>query len=112
MGHKVGVGWVSTRDDKVQAVRNWPTPNIAQDVKSFLGLVLYYQRIVRGFSCLSAPLFSLLQKSREFVLSEECQTAFIILQKALVEAQVLSPQTLPSPLSWTYMSAMLEQGQH
>ena len=67
LGHKVGGEGISTMEDKVQAIQDWPTPTDTRQLKSFLGLASYYRRFVRGFSCVAASLFRLLQKNREFV---------------------------------------------
>ncbi|CAI5697370.1 unnamed protein product [Oreochromis niloticus] len=97
LGHRLGAGGVGTMDDKIQAVKDWPTPRSVQELKSFLGLASYYRRFVRGFSCLAAPLFHLLQKGVTFQWTAGCQVAFASLQEALVGAPVLSPPdpTLP-----------------
>lgn len=50
LGHKLGGEGVGTMGDKVQAVKDWPTPGSVQEVKSFLGLASYYRKCVRGFS--------------------------------------------------------------
>uniref|UniRef100_A0A669E189 Gypsy retrotransposon integrase-like protein 1 n=1 Tax=Oreochromis niloticus TaxID=8128 RepID=A0A669E189_ORENI len=97
LGHRLGAGGVGTMDDKIQAVKDWPTPRSVQELKSFLGLASYYRRFVRGFSCIAAPLFHLLQKSVTFQWTAGCQVPFTSLQEALVGAPVLSPPdpTLP-----------------
>uniref|UniRef100_A0A8C5APC8 Gypsy retrotransposon integrase-like protein 1 n=1 Tax=Gadus morhua TaxID=8049 RepID=A0A8C5APC8_GADMO len=91
LGHRVGEEGISTMEDKVKAVQDWPTPTDTRQLKSFLGLASYYRRFVRGFSCVAAPLFRLLQKDREFVWAEDCQSAFETLKGALTKAPVLSP---------------------
>ena len=91
LGHRVGEEGISTMEDKVKAVQDWPTPTDTRQLKSFLGLASYYRRFVRGFSCVAAPLFRLLQKDREFVWAEDCQSAFETLKGALTKAPVLYP---------------------
>ena len=97
LGHTVGEGSVGTMEEKVQAVKNWPTPSSVQDLKSFLGLSSYYRRFVKGFSCIAAPLFCLLQKGEAFLWTEKCETAFTSLQEALLKAPILSPPDLTLP---------------
>ena len=98
LGHRLGRDGIGTMDEKVRAVKDWPTPTGQQQLKSFLGLVSYYRRFVRGFSCVATPLFRLLHKGQDFVWTSKCQTAFISLQKALGEAPVLAPADPSLPL--------------
>lgn len=97
LGHKVGGEGISTMGEKVQAVTDWPIPSNQKQLKSFLGLALYYRRFVQGFACTAAPLYQLLQKDIGFVWTEQCQGAFSSLQRGLSEAPVLAPAdpTLP-----------------
>ncbi|KAJ8408826.1 hypothetical protein AAFF_G00246440 [Aldrovandia affinis] len=88
LGHMVGEEGISTMGDKVQAVRDWPTPT---DQRHFLGLASYYRRFVSGFSCIGAPLFCLLQKDRAFTWSEKCQEAFSSLLNALIRVPCTCP---------------------
>ena len=46
------------------------------EVRSFLGLVGYYRRFVKGFSMTAAPMTRLLHKNGRFELSEKCQASF------------------------------------
>jgi hypothetical protein len=91
LGQRLGGEGISTLEEKVHAVRDWPTPTDQRQLKSFLGLASYYRKFVRGFSCTAAPLHHLLQKDRDFTWTPQCQQAFSSLQKALTEAPVLTP---------------------
>ena len=91
LGHRVNGEGISTLEEKAQAIRDWPTPNNQRELKSFLGLASYYRRFVKGFSCIGAPLFRLLQKDQPFTWSAECQQAFSTLQQALIQTPVLTP---------------------
>ena len=88
---------IGTMDEKVRAVKDWPTPRDQGQLKSFIGLASYYRRYVRGFATIATPLYRLLQKDCDFVWSEACQEAFLGLKQALCEAPVLAPPdpTLP-----------------
>ena len=47
---------------KIEAVVNWKPPRNVTDVRSFLGLVGYYRRFVKGFSVITSLLTKLLKK--------------------------------------------------
>lgn len=91
LGHRIGSEGIGTAEDKVRAVREWPVPANQRELKSFLVLASYYRKFVRGFSCIAAPLYKLLQKDQCFVWSEGCQNAFDTLKQILVCAPILAP---------------------
>ncbi|KAL7868740.1 hypothetical protein SRHO_G00101240 [Serrasalmus rhombeus] len=91
LGHRIGGEGISTMEEKVQVVQDWPTPSNLRELKSFIGLASYYRRFVRGFSCIAAPLFHLQCKGSDFVWTPECEQAFICLKKALTESPILTP---------------------
>jgi len=47
---------VSALLDKVKAVMNYPTPKDDKDVRPFLGLTLFYRRLVQAFAAIAKPL--------------------------------------------------------
>ena len=100
LGHELGAEGIGTMDEKVRAVKEWPTPRDPGQLKSFIGLASYYRRHVRGFATIASPLYRLLEKDRDYVWSEACQEAFLGLKRALCVAPVLAPPdpTLPFTL--------------
>ena len=63
LGYRVGRGNVRPQDSKVSAIRDWPRPTTKKQVKSFLGLVGYYQRFIPGFATMASPLNELTRKA-------------------------------------------------
>lgn len=96
LGHRVGRDGLRVMADKVEAVRQWPTPRNAKDVRSFLGLAGYYRRFVHHFSQIAAPLHDLTKtadsattKAPPFEWQPKHQQAFDTLKAALQSAPVL-----------------------
>ncbi|XP_022110685.1 uncharacterized protein LOC110990141 [Acanthaster planci] len=76
LGHVVSGDGVATDPEKVEAVREWPAPTNVREVQSFLGLVSYYRRFIRGFADVARPLHRLTEKARKFEWSDEAEGAF------------------------------------
>ena len=90
LGHVVSNHGVSTDPKKIEAVRTWPSPQTAKDVKSFLGLCSYYRRFVRDFSDIARPLYKLTEGQGEFRWTSECEDAFRRLKALLTTAPILA----------------------
>ena len=78
---------------KIEVIIEWKPPRNVTEVCSFLGLVGYYRRFVKGFSMTAAPLTRLLQNNVKFEWSEKCQSSFEKLKAFLTEASVLTQPT-------------------
>jgi hypothetical protein len=46
--------------EKVTAIANWKRPTTVIEIQSFLGLVGYYRRFIKGFSKIAKPMTRLL----------------------------------------------------
>jgi len=64
LGHIVSREGISVDLSKVQAVKDWPVPKSATEIRSFLGLAGYYRRFVQDFSKIVGPLTSLSEKGK------------------------------------------------
>ena len=66
LGYLVSEAGINPMPDKIQALKDWPTPNSLTDVRAFLGLASYYGKFVRGFATIAEPLTALLRKKVRF----------------------------------------------
>ena len=80
---------VEVDESKVEAIKNWLAPANVSQVRSFHGLAGFYQRFVKNFSTIAAPLNELTKKGVEFVWGKSQETAFQELKKCLASAPLL-----------------------
>ncbi|KAI8512048.1 hypothetical protein Bbelb_111480 [Branchiostoma belcheri] len=76
LGHVVSADGVATDSDKTAALRDWPVPTTAKQVRQFLGFASYYRRFVESFGKIAGPLHELTRKGSPFRWTPECQIAF------------------------------------
>jgi hypothetical protein len=67
----------------------WPVPKNSHEVRSFMGLVGYYQIFVEGFSKIAKPITTLQCKGVRYEWIEECDSAFIELKRLLTSVPIL-----------------------
>ena len=76
-------------EGKVKAIQDWDPSTKVTELRSFLGLVNYYRRFIKGYSAKAAPLTDLLKKGKAWEWSAKCQCVFEDLKKAVTEEPVL-----------------------
>ena len=88
-----------------------------KDVKSFLGLIGYYRRFIKGYAIISKALTGLLKKER-FHWTAETEKAFLALKRAMTSAHVLALHDfekqfiIETDASMHGVRAVLQQGRH
>lgn len=76
-------------EEKTRAVANWPTPSSMKEVRSFLGLVNFYQRFVPAFSNVVAPLADFISSKATFTWEDKHHRSFDLLKQSLISPPVL-----------------------
>ena len=56
LGHEVSEDGIATDSSKVQAVKEWPQPKTATEVRQFVGLASYYRKFIPSFAAICKPL--------------------------------------------------------
>ena len=62
LGHRVGAGEVHPLQAKIDDLTSNPKPLKKKDMRSFLGLAIYYRRFIPGFGSIAVPLTESTQK--------------------------------------------------
>jgi len=117
LGHVVFSNGVEPVPEKLHAIQEWPLPQSVKALRSFLGLVGFYRRFIKGYAKIAAPLSQLLCKG-QFQWSEAATKAFTTLKKAVSTAPVLAlpnfdiPFVVETDASGTGVGAVLSQNEH
>lgn len=115
MGFTINKTDVKPNPEKVEAIKFIPAPTSVKEVRSFIGCVSFYRRLIPGFSRIAEPLINLIRKYAKFKWSKECQSAFDFLKESLTVVPLLAypdpnkPYTLYTDCSEKCLGAVLTQ---
>ncbi|XP_052754781.1 uncharacterized protein K02A2.6-like [Galleria mellonella] len=91
LGHKINENGLHPTVEKVNDIKNSPRPTDVSTLRTFLGMVNYYQQFIPNLASKLNPLYTLLQKNIKFIWSKECETSFQELKKEICSEKVLTP---------------------
>jgi hypothetical protein len=76
--------------DKVEVIKNWPSPRNIFEVRSFHGLASFYQKFIRNFSGISAAMMDTVKKRhKSFHWMKEAEKSFNLLKRKIIEQPIL-----------------------
>ena len=90
LGFIVGVHGIKMDPEKIQAIKDWPTPNSVKDVQAFLGLANYNRKFISDYSKLATPLTNLTKKDTNFHWDKDQERAFQRLKEASISTPTLA----------------------
>lgn len=86
LGYVVSENGIEVDEEKVKAIKVWPTPKSLSEVRSFHGLASFYRRFVKDSSTLASPLTEVIKKSVEFHWGKAQEHVFNLLKDKLCTA--------------------------
>lgn len=89
LGHKISEKGVLPDDSKFDAIKNYPIPKNADEVRRFTAFCNYYRRFAAHFAEITYPLNQLTKKGVKFEWTPECNKAFVTLKNALMNPPIL-----------------------
>jgi hypothetical protein len=91
LGHVVYSRGLEVNKAKIDVISSLPCPSCVREVRSFLGHVGFYQRFMKDFSKITAPLCKLLAKKVDFVFDQACKDAHDELKRPVTSAPIIQP---------------------
>ncbi|XP_063371511.1 uncharacterized protein K02A2.6-like [Cydia amplana] len=101
LGFVISKQGVHTCPEKIEAIKQVPVPNNVAELRSFLGLVMYYAKFVPNISTILAPLYALLRKDVKYEWSDTCMGAFNEVKQMLISGDILAHYSPDLPLILT-----------
>jgi hypothetical protein len=90
LGFVISANELKMDPDKVNAIKNWPSPKSIFEVRSFHGLASFYRKSIRNFSGISAPMMDTVKKRHKyFHWLEDVEKSFNLLKKKITEKPIL-----------------------
>lgn len=89
LGHRCTANGLLPDENKISAVKNYPTPNDKDATRRFVAFANYYRRFIRDFAMMAQPLNKLTRKNTEFIWTKECEAAFQFLKHKLSTPPIL-----------------------
>lgn len=97
LGFLVNKDGISPIPSKTSAISNLDTPRNVKDIRSFLGMVNYYRRVIPNYSQYSSELTRLTKKGVPFDWTPACERGFQGLKNALTSAEIMAYPQIGKP---------------
>jgi hypothetical protein len=95
LGFFISVDKLRMDPDKVEVIKNWPSPQSIFEVRSFHGLASFYRKFIRNFSGISASMMDMVKKRhKSFHWTEEVEKSFNLLKRKITNNQFWCCQIL------------------
>jgi len=118
LGHVISEKGIAMQEEKVKAIKTWPSPKNLTELRACIGTCGYYRRFVKDFFSIAAPMFQLMKKGVRWKWTRESQDAFDVLKARLVSEPILALPinegtfVLDTDASDAGLGAVLSQIQH
>jgi hypothetical protein len=103
LGHVISSEGIVVDPTKIKSIMEWLVPKDVADIRSFMGITRYYQRIIEGFSKIAYPITSLQKKGTKFNWLQKCQDSFNKLKELSTSSPILKVANLDKTSQFVLM---------
>lgn len=89
LGHYISAEGIKPDPAKIKAVKTWPIPSNADEVKRFVAFANYYRKHIKNFAQFCTPLKKLTRKGVTFLWNEKCKKSFEDLRQCFINPPIL-----------------------
>ena len=79
-----------TPDNKTDAITSMPAPTNVSKVRTFIGMVQYFAKIIPNLAAMCKPLYHLLHATTAWCWDEQCDRSFAAIKKSLSSQPILT----------------------
>ena len=97
LGYLISKNGICSDPEKTRAIATMKPLQTISDIRSFLGMAVYYRQTVPNFATLAAPLMALTKKHAQWKWGEEQELAFCTLQCLSQSDSVLAYPQMNKP---------------
>jgi hypothetical protein len=87
-GHVISKEGIFVNLDKMKAITKWNVPKDVTNIRSFMVIIVYYRRFIKGFSKVAYSITSLQNKGIKFNWTKKCQESFNKLKHLLTTSPI------------------------
>jgi hypothetical protein len=90
LGFVISTDQLRMDPDKMEVIKNWPSPRNIFEVRIFHGLASFYRKFINNFSGISAAMMDTVKKRHKyFHWTEEAKKSFNLLKRKITEQPIL-----------------------
>lgn len=89
LGFVITHGEVRMCQDKIKAIKEWPTPTNLRDVRAFTAFVNFYRKFLKGYGDVARPLTDLTKKDVGFKWTEGEEKSFKTIKELVTQEPVM-----------------------
>ena len=115
LGFLISEKGVRVNPDKIKPIVEWPVPKNVSELRSVLGMFVFYKKFIKNFASIAAPLHAATKKDSKFTWGPDQQAAFECLKEKLTSPPILGfprfdlPYIIRTDASGTGIGAILNQ---